>query len=119
MNLTSIEIESSMHRLFAGLACFLKLPAVTWSLRRIRHSGLTAHDALRSAGGHRCLIRVLLWEGALNIKNHNPVRMLPPPAMAFLLKGLFLALDSSTSSATYPTLLSRKPVSCSQQIHPH
>ncbi|KAL1297606.1 hypothetical protein AAFC00_006167 [Neodothiora populina] len=42
---------------------------------------------------HRCLVHTPLWESALNIKNRNPVRRLPQPVMAFLLKRLFLALD--------------------------
>jgi len=45
------------------------------------------------SGRHRCLIHTLLWESALKIKNRNPIRRLPPPVIAFLLKRLFLALD--------------------------
>jgi hypothetical protein len=45
------------------------------------------------SGRHRCLIHTPLWESALNIKNRNSIRRLPPPVMAFLLKRLFLALE--------------------------
>ena len=61
------------------------------------------HSAVRSlidsfeletpSGRHRCLVHIPLWESALNIKNRNSIRRLPPPVMAFLLKRTFLALD--------------------------
>jgi serine/threonine-protein kinase SRPK3 len=38
-----------------------------------------------SSGRHRCLVHIPLWESALNIKNRNPARRLPPPVIAFLL----------------------------------
>jgi serine/threonine-protein kinase SRPK3 len=42
---------------------------------------------------HRCLVHTPLWESALNLKHRNPIRRLPQPIIAFLLKRLFLALD--------------------------
>ncbi|GAB7322923.1 hypothetical protein MBLNU13_g05463t1 [Cladosporium sp. NU13] len=61
------------------------------------------HNAVRSLldsfeintpqGRHRCLVHGPLWDRALNIKHRNPVRRLPQPIMAFLLKRLFLALN--------------------------
>ena len=44
-------------------------------------------------GRHRCLVHAPLWDSALGIKHRNPMRRLPQPVMAFLLKRLFLALD--------------------------
>lgn len=44
-------------------------------------------------GRHRCLVHTPLWESALKIKHRNPVRRLPPPVVAFMLKNLFHALD--------------------------
>ena len=44
-------------------------------------------------GKHRCLVHVPLWDSMLNIKHRNPMRRLPQPVMAFMLKRLFLALD--------------------------
>jgi serine/threonine-protein kinase SRPK3 len=46
-----------------------------------------------SGKSHRCLVHSPLWERALGLKHRNPIRRLPQPVIAFLLKRLFLALD--------------------------
>lgn len=42
---------------------------------------------------HRCLVHPPLWERVLDIRHRNPVRRLPEPVVAFVLKRLFQALD--------------------------
>ncbi|KAL4860462.1 hypothetical protein BDV12DRAFT_107150 [Aspergillus spectabilis] len=42
---------------------------------------------------HRCLVHPPLWESVLTFLHRNPVRRLPVPVLAFVLKRLFLALD--------------------------
>lgn len=44
-------------------------------------------------GRHRCLVHPPLWESVLTFLHRNPVRRLPVPVLAFILKRLFLALD--------------------------
>ncbi|KAK7536422.1 kinase-like domain-containing protein [Phyllosticta citribraziliensis] len=44
-------------------------------------------------GRHRCLVHPPLWESLLEIRHRNPVRRLPEPVVAFVLKRLFQALD--------------------------
>ena len=44
-------------------------------------------------GQHRCLVHPPLWESVLTFLQRNPVRRLPTPVLAFVLKRLFLALD--------------------------
>ncbi|KAK7549249.1 kinase-like domain-containing protein [Phyllosticta citricarpa] len=44
-------------------------------------------------GRHRCLVHPPLWESVLDIRHRNPVRRLPEPVVAFVLKRLFQALD--------------------------
>ncbi|KAI2617881.1 serine threonine protein kinase, CMGC group [Hypoxylon sp. NC1633] len=44
-------------------------------------------------GRHRCLVHPPLWESVLTFLHRNPVRRLPVPVVAFVLKRLFLALD--------------------------
>lgn len=44
-------------------------------------------------GRHRCLVHPPLWESILGIRHRNPVRRLPEPVVAFVLKRLFQALD--------------------------
>jgi hypothetical protein len=44
-------------------------------------------------GRHRCLVHAPLWESVLTFLHRNPVRRLPTPIVAFILKNLFLALD--------------------------
>ncbi|PYI35564.1 kinase-like protein [Aspergillus indologenus CBS 114.80] len=42
---------------------------------------------------HRCLVHPPLWDNALTFLYRNPVRRLPVPVLAFILKRVFLALD--------------------------
>jgi hypothetical protein len=42
---------------------------------------------------HRCLVHPPLWESVLTFLHRNPVRRLPKPVLAFVLRRLFLALD--------------------------
>lgn len=42
---------------------------------------------------HRCLVHPPLWESVLTFLHRNPIRQLPKPVLAFVLKRLFLALD--------------------------
>jgi len=44
-------------------------------------------------GRHRCLVHPALWESLLDLKHRNPIRRLPAPVVAFVLKRLFHALD--------------------------
>ncbi|KAH7049463.1 kinase-like domain-containing protein [Macrophomina phaseolina] len=44
-------------------------------------------------GRHRCLVHPPLWESVLEFRYRNPVRRLPEPVIAFVLKRLFQALD--------------------------
>ncbi|KAL3963516.1 hypothetical protein ACCO45_000520 [Purpureocillium lilacinum] len=44
-------------------------------------------------GSHQCLVHAPLWESALTFLHRNPVRRLPVPVLAFVLRRLFLALD--------------------------
>lgn len=44
-------------------------------------------------GQHRCLVHPPLWESVRTFLYRNPVRRLPVPVLAFVLKRLFLALD--------------------------
>ncbi|KAI0102770.1 serine threonine protein kinase, CMGC group [Nemania sp. FL0031] len=44
-------------------------------------------------GSHQCLVHPPLWESALTFLHRNPVRRLPAPVLAFVLRRLFLALD--------------------------
>ncbi|PYI09675.1 kinase-like protein [Aspergillus sclerotiicarbonarius CBS 121057] len=50
-------------------------------------------DGLGIQDKHRCLVHPPLWESVLAFLHRNPVRRLPPPVLAFILKRLFLALD--------------------------
>ncbi|KAH6716133.1 kinase-like domain-containing protein [Leptodontidium sp. MPI-SDFR-AT-0119] len=44
-------------------------------------------------GSHQCLVHPPLWESVLTFLHRNPVRRLPAPVLAFVLRRLFLALD--------------------------
>lgn len=61
--------------------------------RHAVRSMLDSFELATPSGRHRCLVHEPLWDSALNIKHRNPVRRLPQPVVAFLLKRLFLALD--------------------------
>ncbi|RAL04616.1 kinase-like protein [Aspergillus ibericus CBS 121593] len=50
-------------------------------------------DGVSLQDKHRCLVHPPLWESVLAFLHRNPVRRLPPPVLAFILKRLFLALD--------------------------
>ena len=56
-------------------------------------SQLDSFEVNTSEEIHRCLVHAPLWDSAHNIRHRNPLRRLPQPVMAFLLKRLFLALD--------------------------
>ncbi|KAK7704989.1 hypothetical protein SLS57_010272 [Botryosphaeria dothidea] len=54
---------------------------------------LDSFDVDRPKARHRCLVHPPLWERVLDIRHRNPVRRLPEPVVAFVLKRLFQALD--------------------------
>ncbi|KAI1263985.1 serine threonine protein kinase, CMGC group [Xylariaceae sp. FL1019] len=54
---------------------------------------LDSFDVAGPDGCHRCLVHPPLWESALTFLHRNPVRRLPAPVLAFILRRLFLALD--------------------------
>jgi serine/threonine protein kinase len=61
--------------------------------RRAIRSLLDSFDVDGPKGRHRCLVHPPLWESLLEFKHRNPVRRLPEPVVAFVLKRLFQALD--------------------------
>jgi hypothetical protein len=54
---------------------------------------LDSFDVAGPDGSHRCLVHPPLWESVLTFLHRNPVRRLPAPVLAFVLRRLFLALD--------------------------
>ncbi|EHK25855.1 serine threonine protein kinase, CMGC group [Trichoderma virens Gv29-8] len=54
---------------------------------------LDSFDVTGPDGCHRCLVHPPLWESLLTFLHRNPVRRLPIPVLAFVLRRLFLALD--------------------------
>ncbi|KAK7414415.1 hypothetical protein QQX98_006693 [Neonectria punicea] len=54
---------------------------------------LDSFDVTGPDGSHRCLVHPPLWESVLTFLHRNPVRRLPAPVLAFILRRLFLALD--------------------------
>ncbi|KAI9147615.1 serine threonine protein kinase, CMGC group [Paramyrothecium foliicola] len=54
---------------------------------------LDSFDVTGPDGSHRCLVHPPLWESVLTFLYRNPVRRLPAPVLAFVLRRLFLALD--------------------------
>lgn len=54
---------------------------------------LDSFDVIGPDGYHRCLVHPPLWESVLTFLHRNPVRRLPAPVLAFVLRRLFLALD--------------------------
>ncbi|KAI0003443.1 kinase-like domain-containing protein [Xylariaceae sp. FL0662B] len=54
---------------------------------------LDSFDVGGPDGQHRCLVHTPLWESVLTFLHRNPVRRLPVPVIAFVLKRVFLALD--------------------------
>ncbi|CCF42754.1 serine/threonine-protein kinase SRPK3, partial [Colletotrichum higginsianum] len=70
------------------------------STSSVKHPGrgavrelLDSFDVAGPDGCHRCLVHPPLWESVLTFLHRNPVRMLPAPVLAFVLRRLFLALD--------------------------
>ncbi|KAJ0159583.1 Serine/threonine-protein kinase SRPK [Colletotrichum tanaceti] len=70
------------------------------STSSVKHPGrgavrelLDSFDVAGPGGCHRCLVHPPLWESVLTFLHRNPVRMLPAPVLAFVLRRLFLALD--------------------------
>ncbi|KKY16588.1 putative protein kinase domain protein [Diplodia seriata] len=61
--------------------------------RHAVRSLLDSFDVTGPKGQHRCLVHPPLWESILDIRHRNPVRRLPAPVIAFVLKRLFHALD--------------------------
>ncbi|KAK8169090.1 kinase-like domain-containing protein [Phyllosticta citrichinensis] len=54
---------------------------------------LDSFDVDGPKGRHRCLVHPPLWESLLEIRHRNPVRRLPEPVVAFVLKRLFQVMD--------------------------
>ncbi|KAF1949849.1 kinase-like protein [Byssothecium circinans] len=54
---------------------------------------LDSFDVDGPEGKHRCLVHPPLWESVLDLRHRNPVRRLPKPVVAYVLKRLFQALD--------------------------
>ncbi|PWY89146.1 hypothetical protein BO70DRAFT_285797, partial [Aspergillus heteromorphus CBS 117.55] len=54
---------------------------------------LDSFDVAGPEDRHRCLVHPPLWESVLTFLHRNPIRRLPVPVLAFVLKRLFLALD--------------------------
>jgi serine/threonine-protein kinase SRPK3 len=54
---------------------------------------LDSFDVPGPDGCHRCLVHPPLWESVLTFLHRNPVRRLPAPVLAFVLRRLLLALD--------------------------
>lgn len=54
---------------------------------------LDSFDVTGPDGCHPCLVHLPLWETILAFLHRNPVRRLPSPVLAFVLRRLFLALD--------------------------
>ncbi|KAH7317634.1 serine threonine protein kinase, CMGC group [Rhexocercosporidium sp. MPI-PUGE-AT-0058] len=54
---------------------------------------LDSFDVIGPDGSHRCLVHPPLWESVLTFLHRNPVRRLPVPVLAFVLRRLCLALD--------------------------
>lgn len=54
---------------------------------------LDSFDVVGPDGCHRCLVHPPSWESVLTFLRRNPVRRLPAPVLAFVLRRVFLALD--------------------------
>jgi hypothetical protein len=93
-----IHSESLGSQVDHELAIYKRISA---SSRDTKHPGRSAVrellDSFDVAGpdgsSHRCLVHPPLWESVLTFLHRNPVRRLPPPVLAFVLRLLFLALD--------------------------
>ncbi|KAK8868430.1 serine threonine protein kinase CMGC group [Apiospora arundinis] len=80
------EHELSIYRHIATSAA--KHPG-----REAIRSLLDSFDVSGPDGVHQRLIHSPLWESTLTFLHRNPVRRLPSPVLAFILRRLFLALD--------------------------
>lgn len=79
------EHELSIYRQIATSAA--KHPG-----REAIRSLLDSFDISGPGGVHQCLIHYPLWESTLTFLHRNPVRRLPSPVLAFILRRLFHAL---------------------------
>ncbi|KAG6242750.1 hypothetical protein E4U25_003057 [Claviceps purpurea] len=61
--------------------------------RRAVRSLLDSFDIDGPDGRHRCLVHSPLWDSVYGFRHRNPIRKLPKPVMAFVLRRLFQALD--------------------------
>ncbi|KAG6092785.1 hypothetical protein E4U14_000546 [Claviceps sp. LM454 group G7] len=61
--------------------------------RQAVRSLLDSFDIDGPDGRHRCLVHLPLWDSVYGFRHRNPIRRLPTPVMAFVLRDLFLALD--------------------------
>lgn len=61
--------------------------------RRSVRELLDSFEVAGPDGCHRCLVHPPLWESVLTFLYRNPVRRLPAPVLAVVLRRLFLALD--------------------------
>ncbi|KAK0754519.1 kinase-like domain-containing protein [Schizothecium vesticola] len=61
--------------------------------RRSVREVLDSFEVTGPDGCHRCLVHPPLWESVLTFLFRNPVRRLPAPVLAVVLRRLFLALD--------------------------
>jgi len=61
--------------------------------RRSVRELLDSFEVIGPDGCHRCLVHPPLWESVLTFLFRNPLRRLPAPVLAVVLRHLFLALD--------------------------
>ncbi|KAK3307672.1 kinase-like domain-containing protein [Chaetomium strumarium] len=83
---TQVDHELSMYRRIS--AASTRHPG-RGSVREL----LDSFEVTGPDGSHRCLVHPPLWESVLTFLHRNPVRRLPAPVLAVVLRRLFLALD--------------------------
>ncbi|GKZ55682.1 hypothetical protein AnigIFM49718_000765 [Aspergillus niger] len=82
------------HRGYVTLKIFIKSAYMGKYLDdEIQMRLLDFFDIDGPEGRHRCLVHPPLWENVRTFLHRNPVRRLPVPVLAFVLKRVFLALD--------------------------
>ncbi|KAK8112337.1 kinase-like protein [Apiospora kogelbergensis] len=81
-----LEHELSMYRRISTSAA--KHPG-----REAVRNLLDSFNVSGPDGFHRCLVHPPLWESTQTFLHRNPVRRLPSPVLAFILRRLFLALE--------------------------
>ncbi|KAH8904753.1 serine threonine protein kinase, CMGC group [Coniochaeta sp. PMI_546] len=81
-----LERELTMHKRISG-------SVTNHPGRNAIRELLDSFDIPGTDGSHRCLVHPPLWESVLTFLHRNPVRRLPAPVLAFVLRRLFLALD--------------------------